>query len=40
MDGEGLPANPNREINKRHKEMKKKCIEYVSEAEVLYNVHQ
>jgi hypothetical protein len=38
MDGDCLPANPNREINKMHKQMKAECIESVSDAELLYNV--
>ncbi len=39
MDGDGLPANMNREINQKHKEMKKICIEYVTDAQVLYEVN-
>lgn len=38
IDGESLPANPDREINKKHKDIKNKCIEFISEAEVLYNI--
>lgn len=40
MDGECLPANMDRDINRRHKEMKKQCFERVSEAEVLYNLRR
>lgn len=40
MDGECLPANMNREINKRHKEMKHQCLEYQSDVEILYNIKQ
>lgn len=38
VDGDSLPANPNREINKKHKEIKNRCLEFISEAEVLYNI--
>jgi len=38
INGELLSTNMNKEINIKHKEMKKKCIEYVGDAEVLYSV--
>jgi len=38
MEGECLPANMDREVNNRHKEMKQQCLEYAGEADVLYNI--
>lgn len=40
MDGDCLPANMDREVNKRHKEMKQQCLEYIGETDVLYNITQ
>jgi hypothetical protein len=36
--GEMLPADMTREINQKHKQMKSDCLEYVSEAETLYQL--
>jgi len=38
MEGECLPANMDREINQRHKEMREECLEYVGLVETLYNL--
>ncbi len=38
IDGVGLPANPEREINKIHKEKKERCLEYIGPAEILYHI--
>jgi hypothetical protein len=38
MDGECLPANPDKTVNQRHNEMKRICLESVSGADVLYNI--
>ena len=38
MDGECLPSNPERTINQQHNEMKRTCLERVSDADVLYNI--
>lgn len=38
VNGEILSANMNKEINIKHKEMKKRCIEYITDAEVLYSI--
>jgi hypothetical protein len=40
MEGECLPANMNREINRIHAEKKKECIESVDTPEILYNIKQ
>lgn len=40
MDGECLPANMDREINQKHKEMKRQCLDYMNEVEILYNIKQ
>lgn len=40
MDGECLPANMERDINKRHNAMKHQCLERVGNADVLYNIKQ
>ncbi len=38
MEGECLPANMDREINQRHKEMREECLERVRDATVLYDL--
>lgn len=38
MDGDAFPANPEREINIKHKEVKKRCLEFISDVEILYNI--
>ena len=40
MEGEGFPANMERNINKIHKGKKEKCLEYVGPAEILYHIKQ
>jgi hypothetical protein len=40
MEGDCLPANMNREVNLRHKEMKEQCLEYAGVANILYNIAQ
>lgn len=40
MDGECLPANMDREVNKRHKAMKQQCLERIGETDVFYNIKQ
>ncbi|MBY0310194.1 hypothetical protein K2Q16_03565 [Patescibacteria group bacterium] len=37
MVGECLPANTDRQVNQKHKQMKEECLERVSKAEVLYS---
>lgn len=38
MDGDCLPANMERDINQRHKEMRAECLEYMGDVEVLYDL--
>jgi len=38
MEGEGLPSNKDREINKRHEAIKNECLEYVGPIEELYHI--
>jgi hypothetical protein len=38
MDGDCLPANMKRDINQRHQEMKRQCLERVDDVAVLYNI--
>lgn len=40
MEGEMLPTNMVREINQKHNQMKKECLEYVSEGESLYHLYK
>jgi len=37
-EGENLPANNERDINKIHKEKKKKCLEYIGKVDTLYHL--
>ena len=38
MDGECLPANPDREINQRHQSMKEECLERIGPVDILYDL--
>jgi hypothetical protein len=38
MDGECLPANQDREINKRHNIMKEECLERIGPVDILYDL--
>lgn len=37
-DGDGLPPNPDREINKTHKQKKETCLEYIGHVDILYHI--
>lgn len=37
-EGEILPANMTKEINRRHKDKKKECLEYIGPVSVLYDL--
>jgi len=37
-EGEMSPANMSREINQKHQEFKKECLEYLSDGETLYHL--
>jgi hypothetical protein len=41
MEGEDMvPANMDREINRKHKAMREECLEYVSNGEFLYHLRR
>lgn len=37
-EGEMLPADMSREINKKHKQMREECLEFINNGEVLYHL--